>query len=210
MFFNARLVFLFVAVFFAASCMTSIPCLDRKRGASTRRNKHFVTITVCSAPVEGRLLRRKDQAMPWPGGWFENGKIIRIDANGGMTVSALDLWPERCLTVDEEELARVSRYWQPFLDRTSQRSRRFIQIMKDPYLGDDNWEADRPLLSLSFGAPGEHVEIFWDGLLSLPPDLDLAVMGTLEMVCSATGKGKKNPLRGLDDQVTRWLQCIPN
>ena len=56
---------------------------------------------------------------------FERGEVIRIDAKGGMTVSTLDFWPERCVAISQEDLAEVSRAWQPFLEGQSGLARPF-------------------------------------------------------------------------------------
>lgn len=131
---------------------------------------------------------------------------MTIDGKGGMTVSALDSWPERCLKVSQEDLAEVSRYWRPFLEKTV-RSRTTVQVMADPYTGDD-WRAYGPLLSLSFGSTSEKViELLWDGHLSLPEELDTAVIGTLELVCSNSRLARKYLLRDLPQQVASRLEC---
>ena len=189
----------------ATSCVVPPSCLSRHRGASTRRNGHFATVTVFSKPVEEPLKRRYPTGV---GMWerFERGEVIRIDAKGGMTVSASNFWPERCLAISQEDLAEISGQWKPFLERVV-RSQTTVQVMANPYAGDD-WRAYGPLLSISFGSTsGKHVGILWDGQLSLPKELDDAVMGTLEVVCSNSRLAKRYLLRDLPQQIASRLEC---
>ena len=126
-----------------------------------------------------------------------------------MTVSALNFWPERCVAISQEDLAEVSRYWQPFLEKVV-RSHTTVQVMVNPYTGDD-WRAYGPLLSLSFGSTSEkNVGILWDGQLSLLKDLDTAVIATLEMVCSNSRLAKRYLLRDLFQPVASRLECSPD
>lgn len=135
---------------------------------------------------------------------FNRGAAIRLDADGALTVSAMDMWPESCLTISREELARVERSWQPFLDQVT-RARTGIRALANPDLGDD-WRPDGPVLSLSFGSE-RRVELLWDGRSSLPPDLDTAVLVTLETLCSNSRRAKKYLFRDLPQQVARRLDC---
>jgi hypothetical protein len=79
--------------------------------------------------------------------------------------------------------------------------------MVNPYTGDD-WRADGPVLWLSISSLSEkHLQLMWDGQLSLPKELDIAVIGTLEMVCSNSRLAKKYLLQGLPHQVASRLEC---
>ena len=137
---------------------------------------------------------------------FERGEVIRIDAKGGMTVSTLNFWPERCVAISQEDLAEVSRSWQPFLEKVV-RPRTTLQVMVHSYTGDD-WRAYGPVLELLYGSPSEKtVGILWDGQLSLPKEIDTAVMATLELVCSNSRLAKRYLLRDLPQQVASRLEC---
>jgi hypothetical protein len=79
--------------------------------------------------------------------------------------------------------------------------------MENPITGDD-WQAEGPVLALSLGtSPEKTVSLLWDGLLGLPKDLDAAVIGTLEMVCSSSQLAKRRLLQGLPHQVASRLEC---
>jgi len=80
--------------------------------------------------------------------------------------------------------------------------------MANPYLGNEDWRPDGSLLELSFGsASGKTLALLWDGQSSLPNDLDTAIMGTLEMVCSNSRLAKRYLFRDLPRQVTSRLEC---
>lgn len=123
-----------------------------------------------------------------------------------MTVSALDMWPESCLTISREDLALIARTWQPFLDRVST-ARTSLRALANPDLGHD-WRPDGPVLSLSFDSASERrVQLLWDGRAGIPPDLDAAVIGTLETMCSHSRRAKKYMLRDLPPQIADRLDC---
>lgn len=137
---------------------------------------------------------------------FERNERITIDGQGGMTVSGSDSWPDRCLRIPRQDLARLRRHWQPFVEQPV-RPHTTLQVMADPYTGDD-WRASGPLLSFSFGSLSERsVGLLWDGQLSLPEDLDTAVIGTLEVACSNSRLAKEYLLRGLPREVADRLEC---
>ena len=92
---------------------------------------------------------------------FERDAAFTIDGKGGMTLSVLDSLPNRCLRISEEDLARVTRHWQPVLESMVE-PHGSAQVMVTPYTGDD-WRAYGPVLSLSFGSPSEtSVGLLWD------------------------------------------------
>jgi hypothetical protein len=116
-------------------------------------------------------------------------------------------WPERCPRIPPEDLVEVSRSWQLLLDRMAT-SHTGLQVMANPYTFEDDWRPDGPLVSLSFGSTsGKTLGLLWDGRTSLPGELDTAVMGTLEMVCSNSRRAKRYLLRDLPRQVTSRLEC---
>lgn len=83
-----------------------------------------------------------------------------------------------------------------------------VTLMANPYTGEDDWLPDGPLLSLSFGSPsGRSFGLLWDGQVKLSRDLDTAVMGTLEMICSNSRLAKRYLFRDLPEQVTKRLDC---
>lgn len=140
---------------------------------------------------------------------FERNETIIIDGKGGMTVSAMDFWPNRCLRISQEDLTQVTQHWQPLLESLV-RSHTTVQVMANPYTGDE-WRPNGPLLWLSFGSPEQtSIELLWDGTRSLPKDLDTAVIGTLEVVCSNSRLAKGYLLRGLPRQVADRLECLTN
>ena len=179
-------------------------CVPRTFGKPSPK-KPLLAIALYSEPVE------EPRAQPSPNGFamwplFERGAAIGLDADGAMTVSALNMWPESCLTISPEDLARVDRGWQPFLDQMS-KARTGIRALANPHLGDD-WRPDGPILSISFDSPSERrVELLWDGRSSLPPGLETAVIGTLETICSNSRRAKKYMLRDLPQQVAGRLDC---
>lgn len=191
----------------ASSCFVPPSCLSRQRGAAPARNGHLVTVTVFAEPVAEPLKRRYAAGV---GMWerFERGESITIDARGGMTVATLSSWPDRCLRISREDLADLSRAWQPIVERLV-RPRTDIQVMTHPFTGDD-WRAYSTLVSLSFGSPSDKTfGLLWDGQLSLPEELDTALMATLEAVCSNSRLAKKYLLRDLPSQVAGRLACSP-
>lgn len=114
--------------------------------------------------------------------------------------------PPRCLRIPQEDLDAVSRIWQPLLERQD-KAQTSLVVMKRPYTGDD-WRADGPVLSLSYSSSTEdHFRLMWDARLSLPRELDIAVIATLEMVCSNSRLAKKHLLQGLPKEVGGRLQC---
>ncbi len=138
---------------------------------------------------------------------FERSDSISIDGKGGMTVFGLQSFPDRCLRISQEELAELSRDWQPFLEHLV-KPRTDALVMVNPYTGDD-WQAYGSLIELTFGSASEKVfGLLWDGQLSLPEELDTAVIGTLEMICSNGRLARKYLLRGLPQQVASRLECL--
>ena len=202
---TSKLLCAITVALFATSCITP-RCIPSVFGRPSP-TKALLVLTVHSEPLE------EPRGEPYPNGYmmrqlFERGAAIRLDTDGGMTVSRLDMWPERCLTISRENLAQVVETWQPFLDQLS-RARTDIRALADPVLNDD-WRPDGPVLSLSFGSGSERlVHFLWDGRSSLPPELETAVVGTLETVCSNSRRAKKYLLRDLPEQVAARLDCQP-
>jgi hypothetical protein len=137
---------------------------------------------------------------------FERGAAIHVDGDGNMTVSSLDMWPESCPKMSREALARVDQGWQPFLDRVKEDGFA-IMALADPDLWD-GWQPDGPVLELSFrSSSGQLVQLMWDYRSSLPADLEDAVLGTLEELCSNSRRAKKYLLRDLPQQVAVGRDC---
>ena len=175
-------------------------CFDLYYGFSSGNDKAFVTLRVFSEPIKGSF----GSFIP---NRFANGASMNIPASGRMTVSGLDLWPTHCPTIPREDLTEVSRAWEPILRRLT-RSETSIQMMPNKYrVGDDDWHPDGPLLSLSLMSGGKHVNLLWDGSTPLSPDIDLAVMTTLEVVCSNSRPATRSLNRNLPPQVTTRLAC---
>ncbi len=200
---SLRFLLLLVVTLGVISC-GSPTCIGHTYGLSVGPRVHFATVTVYSKPVEEPLERLYETGV---GMWerFERSDSITIYAKGGMTVSD-GIWPERCPRISQEDLAEASQHWQTFLEHLP-RDRASLQVMVNPYTGDD-WRAVGPLLSLEFGpASGKSVGLLWDYQLSLPEEFDTAVIGTLELACSNSRLAKKYLLRGLPQQVASRLEC---
>lgn len=189
---------------FAASCVVPPGCAPRTFGKPSPKDP-FLFITLYADPVE----EPPPQADPkgfMMAPLFARGAALRLDAEGAMTVSALDMWPESCLTISREDLARVAQHWQPFLDRMTT-ARTSLTALTNPDLGHD-WRPDGPVLSLSFDSASERrVQLLWDGRAGLPPELDAAVIGTLETMCSNSRRAKKYMLRDLPQRIADRLDC---
>jgi hypothetical protein len=195
-----------VVALFGTSCVVPPSCIDRVFGFSKPNVEHLVTLTTFSEPIEEPPKRRYSTGI---GMWerFERGASITIDARGSMAVSASNMWPERCPKMSQEDLVEVSRYWRPVIEQMV-KPRTHFRVMANPDIGNDDWRPDGPLLSLSFGsASGKNLGLLWDGRSSLPEDLDTAVIGTLEMVCSNSRLAKRYLLRDLPRQVASRLEC---
>ena len=189
----------------AASCVVPPSCLTPQRGAATARNGHLVTVTLFSQPAAEAAPTSQAAGI---GIWeqFERVDFVIIDGKGGMSVSAWNLWPDRCLRISQEDLARLRQHWRLFLEQVD-RSHTALDVMADPYRFD-GWRAYGPVLSFSFGSPAERsFQLLWDGQLRLPEELDTAVIGTLEVVCSNSRLAKKRLLGGLPRQVGDRLEC---
>jgi hypothetical protein len=201
---TSKLLCALTVTLFATSCVVPPRCIPRTFGKPSPK-KLLVFITLYSEPIG------EPPAQPSPNGFamwplFKRGAAIRLDADGAMTVSALDMWPESCPTISREDLARVARSWRPFLDRVTQ-ARTDIRALANPHLGDD-WRPDGPVLSLSYGSTSDRlVQLLWDGQSSLPPELETAVIGTLATMCSNSRRAKKYLLRDLPQQVAGRLDC---
>jgi len=203
-----RILSLLVVALCGTSCVLPPSCIHRVFGLpnASPNAEHFATLTVFAEPIEGPLKRRYSTGI---GMWerFERGASITIDAGGSMAVSTLNMWPERCPRVPREDLVEVSGYWQSILQQMVM-PHTDVVVMANPYRGDDDWRPDGPLLSLSFGsASGKSLGLLWDGQVSLPGDLDTAVLGTLELVCSNSRLAKRYLFRDLPRQVTSRLEC---
>ena len=171
----------------------------------SRQNEHFVTVRVYSDPIEEPLKRTSEiRVRMWER--FKREASIDIDNKGHAAVFAWSDLPSSCPRISQDDLAEVSRAWQPILDRLV-RDRTTLQVMANPYTGDD-WRADGPHLAITFGSVSEKTfELMWDGQSSLPEELDIAVIATLEMVCSNSRLAKKYLLRDLPQQVASRLEC---
>jgi hypothetical protein len=203
-----RILPLLAAALLGTSCVVPPSCIDRVFGlpGTSPNTEHFATLTVYGGPIEGPV-ERSHAASPRMSERFERGASITVNARGRMAVSSLDLWPERCPKIPQEDLAEVSRSWQPLLEPMSS-SHMDLQVMANPYTSHGDWRPDGPILELSFGSTsGKSLGLLWDGRSSLPGDLDTAVMGTLEMVCSNSRLAKKYLFRDLPRQVTSRLDC---
>lgn len=203
-----RILFLLVVALLGTSCVVSPPCIHRVFGLpnASPKAEHFATLTVYAEPIEGPVERRDSTGIRMSER-FARGAFITIDAGGRMAVSSLDLWPERCPRIPQEDLVEVSRYWEPILEQMAT-SHMDLQVMANPYTGNDDWRPDGPLLSLQFGpTSGKNLGLLWDGRSSLPGDLETAVMGTVAMVCSNSRLAKRYLLRDLPRQVTSQLEC---
>ena len=153
------------------------------------RKGHLVTVILFSQPA-AEAVPTSQAAGIWIWDQFERAEIVVIDGKGGMSVSAWNLWPDRCLRISQEDLARLRQGWGLFLEHVVN-SHTDLDRMADPYTGD-GWRAYGPVLSFSFGLPAERsFGLLWDGELSLPEDLDTAVIGTLEVICSNSRLAKK-------------------
>lgn len=191
----------------AASCVTP-SCLDRVVGFTPRRAEHFATLTLYAEPIEGPVERASSASILMPER-FERGAVMWIDADGSMAVSRLDLWPLRCPRIAADDLAQVSRLWQPILDWLP-KPRTGYHALTDPNVWRHDWRPDGPVLSLTLGSPsGKVFDVLWDGRSSLPGELGVAVMATLEMVCSNSRLARRSLLRDLPPQVAGRLECRP-
>jgi len=201
-----RILSLLLVAFLGTSCVPP-GCIDRAFGS---RHEHFVSITLFSEPIEEPKRRYSTGIGMWER--FERGSSITIDARGSMAVSTLSMWPRSCPRIPREDLSEVSRYWQPLLEQMATPHTR-LQVMANPYLGNEDlgnedWRPDGSLLELTFGsAPGKTLALLWDGQSSLPGELNTAVIGTLEMVCSNSRLAKGYLFRDLPRQVTSRLEC---
>ena len=197
---------LLVVALFATSCVVPPSCMDRAFGSPTPNSGHFTTLTVYAEPIE-EPPKRSGPTEIGMRERFERGASITVDEGGRMAVSSLNMWPESCPRISQEDLAEVSRSWHSVLEQRV-RPHTDIRVMENPDTGNDGWRPDGPLLSLTFGpASGKSLGLLWDGQSSLPGDLDTAVMGTLEMVCSNSRPARRYLLRDLPRQVSSRLQC---
>lgn len=201
---TVRILSLLLVALLGTSCVVPPSCIGRTFGP-VRPIEHFATLTVFSEPIEGPLERRYSTGV---GMWerFERQASMTIDATGKMVVAS-GSWPEQCPRIPQEDLAEVSRSWQPLLDRMTM-SNIGLQVMANPYTFEDDWRPDGPLVDLSFGSTSaKTVGLLWDARSRLPEALDAAVMATLELVCSNSRRAKRYLLRGLPRQVTERLEC---
>lgn len=203
-----RILSLLVVALCGTSCVVPPSCFHRVFGFpnASPNAEHFATLTVFSEPIEGPIKRRYSAGI---GMWerFERRSSMSIDARGSMAVSGKNMWPERCPKIPQDDLAEVSQYWQPLLEQMV-RPHTGLQVMANPYTDNDDWRPDGPLLSLSFGSTsGKTLGLLWDCQSRLPQELDTAVMGTLEMMCSNSRLARKYLFRDLPRQVTGRLEC---
>ena len=195
------LLLLFATSLVASSCVPPT-CLSSNLGASPKRG-YWGQVIVYSAPVEGPL----ESWRRWPprlSGRFDVNDEFTLDVQGGMTV-ARGAQPSSCTRVSQERLAKVERLWLSYLDRSQPGP--VLYVLTNPFTGPD-WYDEGPIVHLQFLASGADFQLFWDGRLDLPEQLDAAVIGTLEMVCSKRRSAKKL-LRALPPQVGARLGCAP-
>ena len=199
-----RLSLSLVVAVLVASCVVPPSCLTPQRGAAARHG-HLVTVILFSQPAaEAAPTSQAAGVLIWE--HFERAEIVVVDGKGGMSVSAWNSWPDRCLRIPQEDLARLRQHWRLFLEQVD-RSHTALDVMTDPYTGD-GWRAYGPVLSFTFGSPAEKsFGLLWDGQLRLPEDLDTAVISTLEAICSNSRLAKKRLLGGLPRQVADRLEC---
>lgn len=194
-----------VVAVLVTSCIVPPSCLTPQRGAATARKGHLVTVILFSQPAAEAAPTSQAAGI---GIWeqFGRAEIVVIDGKGGMSVSAWNFWPDRCLRISQEDLARLRQRWRLFLDHVVS-SHTDLYVMADPYTGD-GWRPYGPVLSFSVGSPAEKsFGLLWDGQLGLPEDLDTAVIDTLEVVCSNSRLARKRLLGGLPRQVADRLEC---
>lgn len=200
---------LLVALF----CISCIPptCIDSSFGASGPRYEHLLTLNTYSEPIE------EPPSIPISAGIgmsdrFRYGAVTNIDARGHIRVSTLNHWPQRCPDLSQEELVRLSRNWQPIFDQT-ETPQSVLRFMANPDVEATDWRPDGPLLQLSVGSTkgtttsGKSIALFWDFHASLPESLEIAVMRTLNVVCSNSRLAKKYLLRDLPPPVASQLEC---
>lgn len=200
-----RILSLVVVALFGTSCVPP-SCLDRTYLPVTPRPEHFASITIYAEPIEGPLERRYSTGIGMLER-FERGASMNIDARGSMAVSGLNMWPQKCPRIPQEDLVAVSRSWQPILERMPA-PHIGLQVMANPITDNEDWRPDGSLLSLSFGsASRKNLRLMWDGESSLPEDLDGPVMALLEMVCSNSRLARRYLLRDLPRSVTSRLEC---
>ena len=186
---------------FATSCVPP-SCFDLTYG--TPNEKHLLTIVLFSGPLPKPRNNYSTGIAMWER--FERGSAIAIYINGRMNVSTLSMWGRQCPTISQEDLIELSRAWDPVL-RQMVESEANIQIMANPYTGEDDWRPSGPLLELSLTSPsGKNLQLLWDGP-ALSGDLDTAVTQTLEIVCANSSLAKEYLLRDLPTQVSSRLEC---
>lgn len=205
---SVRLLSLLVVALCGTSCVLPPSCIHQVFGlpSASPNAEHFATLTVYAEPIEEPVERRSSTSIRMSER-FERGAYVTINARGRMAVSSLDLWPEKCPRIPQEDLVAVSQFWQPVLEGMVT-PHTALQVMANPYTFNDDWRPDGSLVELSFGSTaGKSLGLLWDGRSSLPKDLDTAVMGILEMVCSNSRLAKRYLLRDLPRQVTSRLDC---
>ena len=181
-----RILSLLLVAVFSTSCVPPT-CLDLALASRPPKSEPIVLLTIYAEPIKRRYSepirkpaerRHSDGIGMWRR--FERGAAMSVNTKERMTVSFLNMWPERCPSVSQEDLAEVSRYWQPVVEQVfGPRTR--IMMMRNPYTWSDDWVPDGPYVELTYGTvSGESVALMWDGESALPEELDVAVMGTLE------------------------------
>ena len=198
-----RVIFLLFVGLLAGSCV-SPSCVARAFVEPPPNPRQFATITVYSNPIEFPKSRYSMGLILW--GQFERGATISIDSAGRLNVMDGGYWPRHCATISEEELSELSREVQPVLDQLF-RLPTVFQALVNPYRGSDDWRPDGPILDISFAAFGKQAEVFWDGRSRLTPEIEIAVMRTLEVACVNNGVARKYLVRNLPPEVSRRLEC---
>jgi hypothetical protein len=188
----------------ALSATACVPpsCIDRAFGLP--KADGLLGLTTFSQPIEEPLETvDSDAAMH---ARFENSAHITVNTRGRMMVSRDDAWPVACPTMPADDVVEVTRYWQPVLDQMDEPRWEF-RATSTPDIGGAAWRPDGPLLGLRFATSGKSVEVWWDGRSHLADSVRAKVLGTLELVCSASARARKYLLRDLPPQVTAQIEC---
>jgi hypothetical protein len=203
------LAFLTLAALVLASCVTPSCWKHAYLGfsPSAKNRQSFARIIILSQPLTDSdpfaEPRGRAAATYGLGVWFGHTAVMSVDSRGAMYTTDESSWPEGCVTVRAEELATVSRSWEPMIEPDRAIN---LERMEHPFT-DESWRPYGPLISLTFGSIETNLGLLWDGQSSLPEDLDAAVMRTLEMFCSNGRKARKILHRDLPQQLVARLEC---
>jgi hypothetical protein len=199
-----RMLSILVATLCGTSCVPP-SCIDRSTFSySPAPKKLVVLLDLFAKPIKDPKTRYSTGVGMWE--LYASGASIEIHDNGKMEIATLSKWPQSCTKISQDDLDRVSRYWEPVLKRLP-RPHCDLLMMPNPPTGKKDWRPDGPMVELWFGSTsGQSVWVLWDGQSTLPKDLDSAVMGTLELMRSKNGLAKKYLSRNLPPQVSHRLE----